>query len=112
MAFFSRRWYWLLVQVLVAIYTIASVGYLIYKPRSPWNAPHEEGESIVGRISRKQPNYYVTGPRDNPKQLTIHLPAPGNTTTRVNAGFVVLVRNSELSGMLGSMYDVGMYPCW
>ncbi|CDS05166.1 hypothetical protein LRAMOSA07695 [Lichtheimia ramosa] len=106
MMFLSRRWYWLLVQILVALYTIASVGYLVYKPRMPWNTPNEQSDSIADHISKKQPSYYVTGPRDNPKQLTVHLPAPGNTTTRVNAGFVVLVRNSELSGMLGSMHDV------
>lgn len=107
MMFLSRRWYWLLVQILVALYTIASVGYLVYRPRMPWNTPNEQSDSIADHISKKQPSYYVTGPRDNPKQLTVHLPAPGNTTTRVNAGFVVLVRNSELSGMLGSMHDVG-----
>ncbi|KAG2218976.1 hypothetical protein INT45_008400 [Circinella minor] len=50
--------------------------------------------------------YWTTGPRLNPEQMTVHLPSPGNHTTRVKAGFVVLVRNSELNEMIQSMNDV------
>ncbi|KAF7726515.1 alpha 1,2-mannosyltransferase 2.4.1 [Apophysomyces ossiformis] len=53
-----------------------------------------------------QPSSYTLGPRDNPQQMIVSLPPPTNTTERVHAGFIVLVRNSELYGMLSSMRDI------
>ncbi|KAG0170531.1 alpha 1,2-mannosyltransferase 2.4.1 [Apophysomyces sp. BC1015] len=38
--------------------------------------------------------------------MTVVLPPPSNSTKRVHAGFIVLVRNSELYGMLSSMRDL------
>ncbi|KAI8144650.1 glycolipid 2-alpha-mannosyltransferase-domain-containing protein [Fennellomyces sp. T-0311] len=88
-----------LLQIFFLAYIFASIWYVFCRPTLPWRFS-KDSTTTSGGIS------YTTGPRNNPNQLTVQLPAPGNHTQRVNAGFVVLVRNSELRGMLDSMYDV------
>ncbi|KAI9313171.1 glycolipid 2-alpha-mannosyltransferase-domain-containing protein [Dichotomocladium elegans] len=101
MTFTTRRSMWILAQFLIGAYMIGSITYLLRRPVS-WQPLRR----TLSNVASTQPPFYVTGPRDHPDQLTVHLPPPGNHTARANAGFVVLVRNSELQQMLESMYDM------
>lgn len=114
-----------LFQLTVFVYFTLVIVFLTARRfgyQFPWNSKsisrqhqHElEASSLSNDHARsqyiaKQPETYITGPRYNPNQYTVTLPPPGNHTARVNAGFIVLVRNSELYGMLQSMYDVGRW---
>ncbi|EPB82716.1 hypothetical protein HMPREF1544_10562 [Mucor circinelloides 1006PhL] len=53
-----------------------------------------------------QPDSYIIDPPNLPYTQQVSLPPASNTTERQAAAFIVLVRNSELPGMLQSMHDV------
>lgn len=103
----SRRWRNFLFLSAVSVYIGYALVYLARKHHLSWKSHLHSHRASIDIQLTAQPEYYTTGPRDNPDQLTVHLPPPGNSTERVNAGFLVLVRNSELYGMLQSMRDVG-----
>lgn len=126
MPLIARRLSCSCLQLAVFVYAVLAILFLTSKRlgyQLPWNS--SSSESLFMQHHRqqqrkqipdthaqspyfaKQPDTYSTGPRYNPNQFTVTLPQPGNHTARVNAGFIVLVRNSELYGMLQSMYDVG-----
>ncbi|KAI8990756.1 glycosyl transferase, partial [Mycotypha africana] len=53
-----------------------------------------------------QPLSYTIDPPNLPYKMEVALPPFTNTTERQAAAFIVLVRNSELKGMLESMKDI------
>ncbi|KAI9472007.1 MAG: nucleotide-diphospho-sugar transferase [Benjaminiella poitrasii] len=53
-----------------------------------------------------QPDSYIINSPNNIYQQKVDLPQATNTTERQAAAFIVLVRNSELPGMLQSMQDI------
>ncbi|KAI9258734.1 nucleotide-diphospho-sugar transferase [Phascolomyces articulosus] len=99
----SRKTPCFYVQILFFIHILGLIWCAIYRPNiiSSWYRPQAEqtDENSNSRV-------WTTGPPHNPNQLSVDLPPADNRTTRANAGFVVLVRNSELVQMIQSMYDV------
>lgn len=116
----ARRYPYILLQIVVFTYVLCGLGYIVKKHyrghRLPWQETPTpsgmEGEMITSTDYSfgSHPRNYTTGPRYNPHQMTVQLPEAGNHSPRVKAGFIVLVRNSELFGMLQSMRDLGMLP--
>ncbi|KAI9028146.1 nucleotide-diphospho-sugar transferase [Phycomyces nitens] len=110
-----RRYSTFLVQIFAILYVLGATvyyfrGYLgqgtFWEDRRSDMVESFDHHQNTKADFAPQPNSYTLGPRYNPNQMTIKLPAPGNATQRVKAGFIVLVRNEELYGMLDSMYDV------
>lgn len=93
-------------QLGVAAYLLSILYYYFGYHGSPQYDIHST-RPTYNRYSKEQPQSYTIGPRDNPNQMTIQLPKATNETERVNAAFIVLVRNTELLGMIQSMRDVG-----
>lgn len=54
-----------------------------------------------------QPDSYTIDPPNHDFKMKVTLPRPTNETERQAAAFIVLVRNSELHGMLQTMHDLG-----
>ena len=94
-------------RIIFFINIFGLIWYAVYRPTIilPWQSIQQKVDKARGLVNDNR--YWTTGPPTRPEQLTVHLPPPGNHTTRVNAGFVVLVRNSELNEMIQSMNDVG-----
>ncbi|KAI8374306.1 nucleotide-diphospho-sugar transferase [Radiomyces spectabilis] len=113
MAVLTKRYSCLILQGVIFLYVI---GSLVYVAHRHFNNPQGWNPSFGHRRPQiripynpsyaDQPSSYTIGPYHNPEQMVIQLPAPGNTTQRVKAGFVSLVRNNELIGMLSSMRDM------
>ncbi|KAI7867918.1 nucleotide-diphospho-sugar transferase [Spinellus fusiger] len=110
-----RRHSSLILRVITLFLSIATILYYFYgHPRSNVSWENHPSDSLMKAHAPMpydekfglQPESYTMGPRYSPRQITVTLPTPGNHTERVKAGFVVLVRNSELYEMLDSMYDV------
>lgn len=55
----------------------------------------------------KQPDSYTIDPPNLDFKMKVSLPRATNATERQAAAFIVLVRNSELHGMLQTMHDLG-----
>ncbi|KAI9492523.1 nucleotide-diphospho-sugar transferase [Zychaea mexicana] len=101
--------YWL--QIVFIIHILGAIWYVVYRPTLvlPWQHRHQrghigdDGDGLFAALDDSRS--WTTGPPHNPNQLTVQLPPASNRTPRVNAGFVVLVRNTELGEMLESMYE-------
>ncbi|ORZ03749.1 nucleotide-diphospho-sugar transferase [Syncephalastrum racemosum] len=112
----ARRYPYILLQIVLFTYVLCGLGYIVKKHyrghRLPWQETPSPPEMEVEMITSTDytfgahPRNYTTGPRYNPHQMTVQLPEAGNHSPRVKAGFIVLVRNSELFGMLQSMRDL------
>lgn len=106
----------------ICVYALGALFYFVGKGTSFLNTTPNFWDSLSDyhlRIERfmssydpnfsKQPDSYIIDPPDLPYRMEVKLPEATNTTQRERAAFIVLVRNSELPGMLQSMHDVGMY---
>jgi alpha 1,2-mannosyltransferase len=101
-----KRFSFVLFKLGVATYLL-SILYYFFGHNSHRQYDNNILKQIYNRYSKERPPSYTIGPRDNPNQMTIELPAFTNETERVNAAFIVLVRNRELFGMMQSMRQVG-----
>lgn len=105
----SRRYSCILLQCFLFLYALGIIGYFARRAimrSAKTNRTHPEEDGYDSEFAA-QPSSYTFGLQDHSQQITIALPPPTNATNRVRAGFIVLVRNSELYGMLSSMRDVG-----
>lgn len=120
----SRRYSCYLFQIAIIVYIIGAAFYLIgrninlpstvtssnkslWSSLNKYNTNPQLGTTKHDPNFNKQPISYVIDPPDHPFKMEVGLPAATNTTQRQAAAFIVLVRNSELFGMLQSMQDVG-----
>ncbi|KAG2231403.1 hypothetical protein INT48_004438 [Thamnidium elegans] len=119
----SRRYSCYLFQIAIIVYILGAVFYLIGRNTNLPSTVTPSNKSLWGSLNiyntnsqqsaarydpnySKQPSSYVIDPPDHPFKMKVDLPAATNTTQRQAAAFIVLVRNSELFGMLQSMQDV------
>jgi alpha 1,2-mannosyltransferase len=121
-----RRYSCFLLLIGVCVYALGALFYFagkgssfITKPPNFWDSMNDYHLRIERFMSShdsgfaKQPSSYIIDPPDLPYRMEVKLPEATNTTQRQAAAFIVLVRNSELPGMLQSMHDVGkiVYYC-
>lgn len=116
-----RRYSCFMFQVGVIAYILCVVFYLIgrnaHKPilASISDSLYSYKPNSLNNKVQPNPNYnsqpssYVINPPQYPYSMKVDLPPPTNNTERQAAAFIVLVRNTELFGMIQSMNDVGMY---
>lgn len=112
-----RRYSFFLFQIGIVTYILGAAFYLIGRNHtlasiSTGSLYSHEGENAIAPNEHgynKQPDSYLINPSQYPFKMKVDLPAATNATERQAAAFIVLVRNSELYGMLQSMNDVGMY---
>lgn len=112
-----RRYSFFLFQIGIVTYILGAAFYLIgrssYKPVSLSTTgsmfPHKMEDAILNKDhgDNRQPDSYVINPSQYAFKMKVDLPPATNSTERQAAAFIVLVRNSELFGMLQSMNDVG-----
>lgn len=116
-----RKYSLFLFQIGIVTYIVGAAFYLIgrstYKPSSLSTTgsmfPHKmEDANIIlhnDHDNNRQSDSYVINPSQYAFKMKVDLPPATNRTERQAAAFIVLVRNSELFGMLQSMNDVGKY---
>ncbi|KAI8090075.1 nucleotide-diphospho-sugar transferase [Gilbertella persicaria] len=110
----TRRYPCLFIQIMIGVHLLGAAFYLLKrKDTSSYSILQ-----VIQRLQAKdkpvydphfadQPSSYTIKPPNLPSyELSVNLPPPTNTTERQAAAFIVLVRNSELIGMLQSMNDV------
>ncbi|GAA5815761.1 hypothetical protein MFLAVUS_009276 [Mucor flavus] len=119
----SRRYSCYIFQIAIIVYILGAAFYLIgrninlpstvtssnkslWSSLNTYNTNPQLGAARHDPNFNKQPSSYVIDPPDHPFKMKVDLPAATNTTQRQAAAFIVLVRNSELFGMLQSMQDV------
>lgn len=116
----ARRYSCLIFQLFVGAYIIGAIFYFVGRRNgisiSDSSSSLWDTESNV-RIQKDvpqfdphfadQPDSYTIDPEGFPFKEQVALPPATNATERQAAAFIVLVRNSELTGMLQSMHDVG-----
>lgn len=85
--------------------TVTSTSDSLYSHKV--NSPN--GKSQYDSNYNKQPDSYLINPSQYPFKMKVDLPPATNNTERQAAAFIVLVRNTELFGMIQSMNDVGTY---
>ncbi|KAI9262102.1 glycolipid 2-alpha-mannosyltransferase-domain-containing protein [Sporodiniella umbellata] len=98
-----RRYSWFILQISVAAYVLGSLFYYFGRHTNFYKSTPA---SIATDNFANNLETYTVGPPYVSDGLTVTLPASSNTTERQRAAFIVLVRNSELGGMLQSMRDV------
>ncbi|KAI8881481.1 glycosyltransferase family 15 protein [Backusella circina FSU 941] len=101
-----RRYSCILFQLGIATYLLSILYYFFGYHGNNIRYDDHLIKPVYNRYSKEQPSSYTIGPRHDPNQMTIELPTPTNETERVNAAFIVLVRNTELYGMMQSMRDI------
>jgi alpha 1,2-mannosyltransferase len=104
-----RRYSCFLLQVGLAAYILGTLFYYFGQHSTFYKSTLTSAATNVfwNSADNKPLESYTVGPPYISNGLTVTLPAPSNTTERQRAAFIVLVRNSELNGMLQSMRDVG-----
>ncbi|CAO3616482.1 unnamed protein product [Mucor hiemalis] len=118
-----RKHYWFLVQIAIFTYILGAGMYLLsdhgvipptlstrsknlweslnsYKLKAQVDVPKYDPNFI------KQPDSYTIDPPNLDFKMKVRLPRATNATERQAAAFIVLVRNSELHGMLQTMHDL------
>ncbi len=121
----ARRYSCFLFQIAIVAYIIGAAFYLMGSSRvipttvsartkNLWESLNSYKLKIQNEIPRFDPNFnnqpdsYTISPSNYPQyKMTVDLPTATNSTERQAAAFIVLVRNSELIGMIQSMNDVG-----
>ncbi|CAO3685529.1 unnamed protein product [Rhizopus stolonifer] len=103
-----RRYSCFVLQIGVAAYILGSLFYYFNRHASFYKNTLTSAATHVFREPENLESLesYTVGPPYVSNGLTVTLPASSNTTERQRAAFIVLVRNSELTGMLQSMRDV------
>ncbi|KAG1050660.1 hypothetical protein G6F43_007084 [Rhizopus delemar] len=103
-----RRYSCFLLQVGLAAYILGTLFYYFGQHSTFYKSTLTSAATNVfwDSADNKPLESYTVGPPYISNGLTVTLPAPSNTTERQRAAFIVLVRNSELNGMLQSMRDV------
>ncbi|KAI9364672.1 glycolipid 2-alpha-mannosyltransferase-domain-containing protein [Pilaira anomala] len=98
-----RRYSCFLFQIGIVAYILGAAFYLLGR---------NTNISVTSANKKYDPNYneqprsYVIDPPNYPFKMKVDLPVATNSTKRQAAAFIVLVRNSELFGMVQSMQDV------
>jgi alpha 1,2-mannosyltransferase len=122
----ARRYYCFLFQVVIVAYIIGAAFYLMGSSRvipttvstrtkNLWESLNSYKFKMQNDIPKFDPTYnnqpdsYTIDPPGHSFKMKVDLPPASNSTERQAAAFIVLVRNSELFGMIQSMSDVGKY---
>jgi alpha 1,2-mannosyltransferase len=115
-----RRYSCFIFQLAIGAYIIGALFYFIARRNSSisiadsssstslWDARIQKDD--ISRFNphfADQPDSYTINPEGLPFKERVALPPATNATERQAAAFIVLVRNSELAGMIQSMHDVG-----
>ncbi|CEG63605.1 hypothetical protein RMATCC62417_00723 [Rhizopus microsporus] len=103
-----RRYSYFLLQVGLVSYLLGSLFYYFGRKTSVYkNAITSIANATYWELKTTESGEsYTVGPPYVSNGITVTLPPASNTTERQKAAFIVLVRNSELQGMLDSMKDV------
>lgn len=117
-----RRYSCFLFQIGIVAYILGAAFYLLGRNtnisvtsanKSIWESLNKYHSNRPFDIPKYDPDYneqprsYVIDPPNYPFKMKVDLPVATNNTKRQAAAFIVLVRNSELFGMVQSMQDVG-----
>ena len=115
----ARRYPCLLIQIIIGINILFGFLYIIKRKDYSDSSLNDMLQTLQQLQAKdkpvydpnftKQPSSYVIRPPNMNYEMEVKLPKPTNTTERQAAAFIVLVRNSELAGMIQSMKDIGMF---
>jgi alpha 1,2-mannosyltransferase len=115
-----RKYSCLLFQLSVGIYLLGALFFIgrktnlesstsssnLWETLSAYNTHLQKDVPQYDAKFDAQPDSYIIDPPNLPYTQQVSLPPATNKTERQAAAFIVLVRNSELQGMLQSMHDV------
>ncbi|OBZ91626.1 Glycolipid 2-alpha-mannosyltransferase 2 [Choanephora cucurbitarum] len=112
----ARRYPCLLIQIIIGINILFGFLYIIKRKDYSDSSLNDMLQTLQQLQAKdkpvydpnftKQPSSYVIRPPNMNYEMEVKLPKPTNTTERQAAAFIVLVRNSELAGMIQSMKDI------
>ncbi|KAI7898249.1 nucleotide-diphospho-sugar transferase [Cokeromyces recurvatus] len=102
----ARKYLCFLLQISLLLYLVGMLLYFFGKRSNQREVDYVYHKPTYDPHFADQPDSYTIQPHHLPYQLKVDLPTATNITERQAAAFIVLVRNSELSGILQSMHDV------